>query len=178
MKTKTQKIVFAALIGAIYAAVTVLLAPFSYGLFQVRVSEALTVLPFFSGFSVWGLFIGCIVANLFSPVGILDIVFGSAATLISAIITYFIGKSNLKFKKYLAPLPAVIVNAVVIGILVNITLIKDPVSAVIKGIKFNTAALWGSMLWIGLGELAACYVIGLPLLLAIDKSKVLKKYFK
>lgn len=178
MKTNTQKIVFAALIGAIYAAITIFLAPFSYGPVQVRVSEALTILPFFSGFSVWGLFIGCIVANLFSPVGILDIIFGSLATLIGAVSTYLIGKSNFKYKKYLAPLPPVIINAVVVGILINITMVKDPASSIIKGFTLNTAALWGTMLWVGLGEFISCYAIGLPLLAVIEKNNKLRKYLK
>ncbi|SNX53212.1 QueT transporter family protein [Thermoanaerobacterium sp. RBIITD] len=161
MNKSTKKIVFGALIAAIYAVVTIALAPISYGQIQVRVAEALTILPFFSAYSILGLFVGCIIANLVGGNGILDIVFGSLATLIAAIITYYIGRSKLKFKRYLAPLPPVIINAIVIGIELNIVL-KLPLIA--------------SMLWVGLGELIACYVLGLPILLFIDKNEKLKEY--
>lgn len=161
MNKSTKKIVFGALIAAIYAVVTIALAPISYGQIQVRVAEALTILPFFSAYSILGLFVGCIIANLVGGNGIFDIVFGSLATLIAAIITYYIGRSKLKFKRYLAPLPPVIINAIVIGIELNIVL-KLPLIA--------------SMLWVGLGELIACYVLGLPILLFIDKNEKLKEY--
>ncbi|MDN5317492.1 MAG: hypothetical protein PWR08_1617, partial [Thermoanaerobacterium sp.] len=116
MNKKTKKIVYGALIAALYAVMTIALAPISYGQIQVRVAEALTVLPFFSSYSILGLFVGCIIANMVGGNGIFDVVFGSLATLISAVITYYIGKSNLRYKRYLAPLPPVIINAVIIGI--------------------------------------------------------------
>ena len=176
MKNKTQKLVFAALIASIYAALTVMFAPISYGMIQVRISEALTILPFFSSFSIMGLFVGCIVANFFSPVGVIDIIFGSSATLIAAIITYFIGRSNLKYNKYIAPLPAVITNAVIIGILLNLVPTKGNVASLIPGYTFNITGLFVTMLWVGIGEFIACYVIGLPLLMLIEKNKKIKEY--
>ncbi|WP_434577781.1 QueT transporter family protein [Thermoanaerobacterium thermosaccharolyticum] len=160
MNKKTKKIVYGALIAALYAVMTIALAPISYGQIQVRVAEALTVLPFFSSYSILGLFVGCIIANMVGGNGIFDIVFGSLATLISAVITYYIGKSNLKYKRYLAPLPPVVINAVIIGIELNVVF-KLPLVA--------------SMLWVGLGEMVACYVLGLPLLLYIDKNEKIKE---
>ncbi|MEG6567375.1 QueT transporter family protein [Thermoanaerobacterium saccharolyticum] len=160
MNSKTKKIVYGALIAAVYAAVTVALAPISYGQIQVRVAEALTVLPFFSSYSILGLFVGCIIANMIGGNGIFDVVFGSLATLISAVITHYIGKSNLRYKRYLAPLPPVVINAIIIGIELNF-LYKLPLVA--------------SMLWVGLGEMIACYVLGLPLLLYIDKNEKIKE---
>ncbi|MDE4542611.1 QueT transporter family protein [Thermoanaerobacterium sp. R66] len=159
MNSKTKKIVYGALIAAVYAAVTVALAPISYGQVQVRVAEALTIMPFFSSYSIFGLFVGCIIANMIGGNGIFDVVFGSLATLISAVITYYIGKSNLRYKRYLAPLPPVIINGIIIGIELNF-LYKLPLVA--------------SMLWVGLGEMIACYVLGLPLLLYIDKNDKIK----
>ncbi|AFK85093.1 MULTISPECIES: QueT transporter family protein [Thermoanaerobacterium] len=159
MNSKTKKIVYGALIAAVYAAVTVALAPISYGQIQVRVAEALTIMPFFSSYSIFGLFVGCIIANMIGGNGIFDVVFGSLATLISAIITYYIGKSDLRYKRYLAPLPPVVINGIIIGIELNF-LYKLPLVA--------------SMLWVGLGELIACYVLGLPLLLYIDKNEKIK----
>jgi len=159
LNSKTKKIVYGALIAAVYAVVTVALAPISYGQVQVRVAEALTIMPFFSSYSIFGLFVGCIIANMIGGNGIFDVVFGSLATLISAVITYYIGKSNLRYKRYLAPLPPVVINGIIIGIELNF-LYKLPLVA--------------SMLWVGLGEMIACYVLGLPLLLYIDKNDKIK----
>lgn len=163
MKLSTKKLVFGALIGAIYAALTILLQPISYGQVQIRVSEALTVLPFFSSSSILGLFVGCILANIYGGNGLLDIFLGSGATLIAAIFTYFIGRSKLSLKKYLAPLPPVVINAVVVGIILNYTF---------------QLPLVITMLWVGLGELIACYVIGLPFLFVISKNEKLQNYLK
>jgi QueT transporter. len=163
LNRRTKKIVYGALIAAVYAVVTVALAPISYGQIQVRVAEALTIMPFFSSYSILGLFVGCIIANMVGGNGIFDVVFGSLATLISAVITYYIGKSNLRYKRYLAPLPPVIINAVIIGIELNVV--------------FNLP-LVASMLWVGLGEMIACYVLGLPLLLYIDKNEKIKEMIR
>ncbi|NFM80735.1 QueT transporter family protein [Clostridium botulinum] len=160
---KISKLVFSAVIAAIYTVLTLLLAPISYGQIQVRVSESLTLLPFLSSYSIWGVFLGCIISNLIGGNGIIDVVFGSFATLIAAILTYYIGKSNLKFKKYLAPLPPIIINAVVIGFILNYTL-KLP--------------LLLSIIWVGLGEAISCYVLGLILISIIEKNKKLMSYFK
>ncbi|ABS33295.1 MULTISPECIES: QueT transporter family protein [Clostridium] len=160
---KISKLVFSAVIAAIYTVLTLLLAPISYGQIQVRVSESLTLLPFLSSYSIWGVFLGCIISNLIGGNGIIDVVFGSLATLIAAILTYYIGKSNLKFKKYLAPLPPIIINAVVIGFILNYTL-KLP--------------LLLSIIWVGLGEAISCYVLGLILISIIEKNKKLMSYFK
>ncbi len=160
---KISKLVFSAVIAAIYTVLTLLLAPISYGQIQVRASESLTLLPFLSSYSIWGVFLGCIISNLIGGNGIIDVVFGSLATLIAAILTYYIGKSNLKFKKYLAPLPPIIINAVVIGFILNYTL-KLP--------------LLLSIIWVGLGEAISCYVLGLILISILEKNKKLMSYFK
>lgn len=144
-----------ALIAAIYAVLTIAFAPISYGPVQVRVSEALTVLPFFTPAAIPGLFLGCIIANVYGMVtgmgaGIWDVVFGSLATLIAAYISYKMPR------KWLVPLPPVLVNAVVIGFMLNV-LLKLP--------------LLPTMLWVGVGEVAACYVIGYPLMLVLEKYK-------
>ena len=81
MKISTRKLASAAVVGAAYAALTLLLAPISFGLVQFRVSEALCILPAFLPCTSWGLWIGCAIANLAGGYGIPDIVFGSLATL-------------------------------------------------------------------------------------------------
>ena len=85
MNIKTQKLITAAIIGALYAVLTMVLAPISYGPLQFRVSEVLCVLPYFMPYTAWGLLFGCVIANLVSAAGILDVVFGSLATLIACL---------------------------------------------------------------------------------------------
>ena len=162
----TKFLVQASVIGAIYAVLTIALAPFSYGMLQVRVSEALTILPFFTSAAVPGLFIGCIIANIYgvlsgnSLLGVFDIVFGSLATLIAA---YLSSKAR---KKFLVPIPPIIVNALVVGVMMyyaflNIPELKGPVLVFIG--------------WVGLGQLVACYGLGYPLILILQRYK---KIFK
>lgn len=152
---KNRYLVHAAFIAAVYAVLTIALAPISYGQIQIRFSEALTVLPFFTPAAIPGLFVGCIVANFFGPGGILDVVFGSAATLIAAFMSY---KMPMK---WLVPLPPVIFNGVIIGYLLHY-LFQLP--------------LLVTMGWVALGELVSCYFVGYPLLLLLLRYK--EKIFK
>lgn len=191
MKTNTRKLVRTAVIAAIYAVVTILF-PFGYGSIQIRIAEALTILPFFFSDAILGLFIGCFIANLFSPFGACDIVFGTSATLIAAIITYYIGKSNFKFNRYIAPLPAVIVNAVIVAFEICFTqsqpqafnlLIKNHgnlASWFHIAFNFSSSKIYflTTMSTVGIGEVIACFALGLPLLLTIDKNKKLRSYFQ
>ena len=84
MNKTTRNIVTAAVIGALYAVLTMVLAPISYGPVQCRISEVLCILPFFMPSTTWGLFFGCAIANIASSAGLPDIIFGSLATLIAA----------------------------------------------------------------------------------------------
>lgn len=148
----TKFIIQAAIIAAIYAVLTIAFAPISYGEIQVRISEALTILPYFTPAAVPGLFIGCIIANLLSPVGILDVVFGSLASLIAAYLTYRAPK------KWLVPLPPVIVNGIIIGLLLKYA----------YGVPLPLVAL---MLYVTIGQTIACYGLGYPLLMVLEKYK-------
>lgn len=150
---KTKFVIHAAVIAAIYATLTLLLAPFSYGFMQIRVSEALTVLPFFTPAAIPGLFIGCLVSNILSPYGVLDMVLGSGATLIAAAGSYL-----LRSKPLLVPMPPVIANAIIIGCMLYYA----------YGVPVNLFVIMG---WIALGELIACYLIGYPLLRYLRKYK-------
>lgn len=136
------------IIAAVYAALTLLFYPLSFGLSQLRVSEGLCVLPFFTPAAVPGLFVGCIIANVFGGFGLLDIVCGSLATLLSAYCTYKIKN------RYLAPLPAVLFNAVIVGAEL----------AYLMNLPF-----WSTALAVGAGQAVSCYVLGLPLLFALEK---------
>ncbi len=147
---KNRYLVHAAFIAAVYAVLTIAFAPLSYGQIQVRFAEALTILPYFTPAAIPGLFVGCIVANFFGPGGMLDVVFGSAASLIAA---YLTRKMPVK---WLAPLPPVIVNGVIIGFLLN---------------YLYQLPLLVTMGWVALGQLIACYFIGYPLLLLLEKYR-------
>ena len=94
MHITTRKLTAAAVTGAAYAALTMLLAPISYGAIQYRVSEVLCILPFFIPCTAWGLFAGCAIANLLSAAGIFDVVFGSLATLLAALCTAWLGRGR------------------------------------------------------------------------------------
>ena len=94
MHITTRKLTAAAVTGAAYAALTMLLAPISYGAIQCRVSEVLCILPFFIPCTAWGLFAGCAIANLLSAAGIFDVVFGSLATLLAALCTAWLGRGR------------------------------------------------------------------------------------
>ena len=118
----------AAAIGAIYVVLTVLFAPLSYGEVQIRFSEALTILPFFTPAAIPGLFVGCIIANLFGGAIPVDIIFGSIATLIGAVFTYKLRNCN----RFLAPIPLMmltvgvgeVVSCAVIGLILQTALLK------------------------------------------------------
>lgn len=108
-----RKITVIAMLAAVYATITLAVAPISYGLVQFRISEIMTVLPFLTPLAIPGLFLGALTANLFSPVGFYDVLFGSLASLIAAWLT-----SKMP-NRWLAPLPPVLVNALIIGILLG-----------------------------------------------------------
>jgi uncharacterized membrane protein len=162
-KITTRQMTVAAIVGALYAALTLLSSVFgiAYGPVQFRFSEALCVLPFLTPAAVPGLFLGCLVSNLLSPYGALDIVFGSLATLLAAIWT---GRVR---RKWLAPLPPVVCNAIIIGAVVTVQ-------------QVPMELFWGTFaynaLTIGLGEALACYVLGGLLLKVLSGNPAIKKH--
>ena len=110
---KNQKVTFmtqAAMIAAIYVVLTMVFAPISYGEVQLRIAEALTILPFFTPAAIPGLTIGCLIANILGGAILPDIIFGSIATLIGAIFTYALRNCN----KFLAPIPPILANTVIV----------------------------------------------------------------
>ncbi|HEY8420760.1 MAG TPA: QueT transporter family protein [Thermoclostridium sp.] len=158
MNKKVLFIVQAAIIAAIYTVVTILIAPYSYGIFQFRVSEALTILPAVLPSAIPGLFVGCLVSNLIGGYGLIDMVFGSLTTLIAAVLS-----RKLRKYPYLVPLPPVILNAVIVG-------------GYLKFLYFQDVPLLASMGWVALGQVLACYALGYPLLLLLTKR--FGEYFK
>ncbi len=96
-----------AAIAALYAVITLIIAPFGYGAIQVRLSEMLTNLAAFNKRYIWALTIGCVIANLWSPMGIIDIVFGSLSTLVATTLTYLIAKHYHRLVAKLAVAPII-----------------------------------------------------------------------
>lgn len=150
----SRKIAAAGLIAALYAVLTVFLPIPQYSGIQFRVAEAMTVLPFLFPEAIWGLTVGCFLANLFSPF-LLDCVIGTLATFLAALWT-----SRMK-KAALAPLPPVLCNAVIVGA-------EIAWFAAGEGENFWKAYAFNA-LTVGLGEAAACYLLGSLLLAALPR---------
>ena len=153
-KQSTQFLAEAAVTGAIYVVLTLLFAPLSYGEIQIRFSEALTILPFFTPAAIPGLFVGCIIANLFGGTIPVDIIFGSIATLIGAIFTYKLRNCN----RLLSPIPPIVSNAVIVPFVRRFG----------YGVNLPIPLM---MLTVGIGEVVSCGVIGLILQTALLKYK-------
>ncbi len=161
-----RKLAMCAVVAAVYAVLTMVLAPISYGEVQLRVSEALCILPFFFPYTAWGLFIGCVIANLLSPIGMLDVVFGSLATLLAAMCTAGIGRTGRGWAaSILACLMPVLFNAVIIGAEITVTSVAEPLSAA------GLASFGVSAMWVGLGEAVVLFVIGLPLVRILENQR-------
>lgn len=155
----TKRICRAAVIAALYATLSITLAPISSGEFQCRISEALTVLSLFFPEAIAGLTIGCLLTNLLVGNGILDVVLGTLATLLAAITTFVIGrtvKKNLP-RLILGEIPPILYNAFLVPVTFSLTAeeLKD---------GYLLYALW-----VGLGQLAAVGIAGSILYFAVDR---------
>ncbi len=158
MKTvKQSKVLFtaqAAMVAAIYVVLTLVGASFSYGEVQVRISEALTILPVFTPAAIPGLFIGCLISNILGGCILPDIIFGSLATLIGAFFTWMLRNKS----KYLAPLPPIIANVVVVPFVLRYGyMVPLPIPFM--------------MLTVGIGEVISCGVLGMVLHTALNRYK-------
>lgn len=156
MHITTRKLTAAAVTGAAYAALTMLLAPISYGAIQCRVSEVLCILPFFIPCTAWGLFVGCAIANLLSAAGIFDVVFGSLATLLAALMP-------------------VVFNFVLVGAVLTWSL----TDAVFPHLN---ASFWIFGGQVALGEVIVLGVLGLPLMRLLPRNpkfrEIIRSYQK
>lgn len=141
------------MIAAIYVVLTYLFQPFGFMDVQVRVAEALTILPFFTPAAIPGLFVGCLLGNLLGGAVLLDIVIGSLTTLVAACLSYLLRKN-----KYLVALPPIIANAIVVPWVLKI--------------GYSLAApIPLMMITVGIGEIISCGILGTMLLLALNKYK-------
>ncbi len=152
---KTKNLVTAGIIAALYVVLTMISAMLglSSGVIQFRISEALTVLPYFTPAAIPGLFLGCLIANILSGSIVVDVIFGSLATLIGAIGSYLLRKY-----KYLVALPPVISNMVIVPFVLKYAYHLDD-------------AMYFMAITVGIGEIVCCCGLGNMLLYSADKIK-------
>lgn len=165
MNKKIRFIVMSGLIASIYVALTYLSAALglAYGPIQVRLSEALCVMCAFTPTAVPALTVGCLLGNIGSSLGLIDMLVGTAATLIAALLGRYLRNIKVRGVPILLPLPFVVVNMVIIG--AEIALLSGEASFAM--FAFNA-------LTVGIGQLVACYIIGIPLYIIINRSPLAK----
>ena len=152
---KKQNVVFmtqAAMTAAIYVVLTVVFAPFSFGEIQVRLAEALTILPAFTPAAIPGLFVGCIIGNFLGGALLPDIIFGSIATLIGAFGTWALRNQN----RFLAPLSPILANTVIVPFVLRYA----------YGVALPIPFM---MLTVGAGEIVSCGVLGMIVYTALSR---------
>ena len=160
MTQNTKKLVTTALVAAIYATLTLVLGFISYGPIQFRIAEIMVLLPFIRKDYIWGLTIGCFLANIIGPYGAPDIIFGTTATFLSVYAVYLTSKT-MKENKYallVASFWPTVINAIIIGAMLNI---------------FVGMPLILSMIQVGFGQFVVITIIAVPLYKSLEK-----KYFK
>ena len=155
MNKKVTFIVQAGIIAALYVVLTFLANAMGLasGAIQFRLSEALTILPYFTTAAIPGLWIGCILANFLTGCALYDIIFGSLATLLGAVFSYLLRKN-----KWLVPIPPIVANVLIVP----------------WGLRFVYEvpdAIWYLMLTVGIGEVVCCGVLGMLLLFALEKRR-------
>lgn len=159
MKKKSKALFLSqsAIIAALYVVLTLIANAFGLANYpiQLRFSEALTILPYFTPAAIPGLFIGCIISNLLTGCALWDILLGSLATLLGAIFSY-----KLRKWKYIVPLPPVFFNILFIPPMLTFVY------------QFQGSFLY-FVLTVGIGEIISCLLLGLPLLLVLEKYKKL-----
>lgn len=157
---KKQNLFFAraGIIACFYATLTLVFGNMAHSLIEVRPAEALTLLPLFYGESVLGLFVGCMIANITSAFGIIDVVFGSLTTLLSGVLTCFVGKKikNVPLKILVGGVFPVALNAFIIPLLMVWA----------GGVMF---VYWSQVLSIAITQTVWVYGLGTPLYFIVDK---------
>lgn len=155
MKLTTKFITHSAIIAALYIILTEIsnLFGLASGVIQVRISEALTILPMFTPAAIPGLFVGCLISNIICGNLLLDVIFGSLATLIGALGTYYLGKN-----KYLGALFPVLSNSIIIPF-------------VLKYVYCFEGAMWYFVVTVGLGEVISCGLLGILLYKILKKKR-------
>jgi len=159
MKKNSKSLVIASVIAAFYASFSIILAPISFGIIQFRIAEAFTILPLIMPESIFGVTLGCLIANTWGVtsganiLGAVDIVIGTLCTYIAAKLT---AKAN---NKLIAPIPPVVINAVFIGMEITYAEVG----------KIWSKLLLLNILKIGIEEAVVCFLLGIPLISIFNK---------
>ena len=167
-KSSARNLCRISLTAAIYFCLSVAFAPISFGSVQMRVSEALTILPAMSPMGIWGVTLGCLISNLYGAftganiLGILDVIFGTTATFLAALLSYFLRKVMIFKMPVFSALPPIIINAVVIG---------AELSYVTSGSLFSPA-FFIFALQVGAGQIIPCLIFGLFLFKMLKRSNI------
>ena len=173
IKIDLKKMVVCSAIGAIYAAVSLAIGSFGFGVIQIRISEALTLLPVLAPEAIVGVTLGCFLANSIgvaigvNTAGVIDIVVGTLATLVAALLTRMLKKIRWKNFPVLSALPPIIVNAIAIGM---------ELSYVVTG-GITAQGFFPFAASVAVGQTLSCFLLGLPLVRYLEKSGLDKKIF-
>lgn len=156
-KLTTKQLALSGIVAGLYAAITILTASFAYGNIQFRIADAMCLLVVLEPSLTIGLTLGCLIANIFSTVSVLDIVIGTAATLLGCLLTVRLRKT------WLLPLPTILANAILVGAMLAFVLTPE--------------AFWSGFAVMGAevaaGEIAVLYLLGVPLYLFLKKNNTL-----
>ena len=165
-KKRIRFVVFNGIIAALYVVLTYFLAPISYGPVQARVSEVLTIFPIFSGATIPGVALGCVISNIINPenLGPVDIIGGTLATIIAGVFSYLIGKKN----KWLGIIPPVVANGLIVGGYLPFLLVDPGSTVTVQAVLFT-------MFTVAAGEAAVMVVLGLPLIAVIKNTGLKNK---
>ena len=167
-KLSVRRLVRCAVIAAVYVVVCLVLAPFSYGAVQVRVAEALCLLPVFGAEYIVGVTLGCFLANLIGST-VIDVVFGTLATLMACLVTYKLRNVRIKGLAIPASLPPVVFNMIIVGAF-EITFFFSDGAPTAALAAFNAVT-------VGIGEIISCTVLGVVLVKLIESNDSLHKIF-
>ena len=167
-KLSVRRLVRCAVIAAVYVVVCLVLAPFSYGAVQVRVAEALCLLPVFGAEYIVGVTLGCFLANLLGST-VVDVVFGTLATLLACLVTYKLRDIRVKGLAIPASLPPVVFNMIIVGAFEITFFFSDGAPTAMLAV-FNAVT-------VGIGELISCTILGVALVKLIESNAGLNKIF-
>ena len=156
-----RRLVRCAVIAAVYVVVCLVLAPFSYGAVQVRVAEALCLLPVFGAEYIVGVTLGCFLANLLGST-VVDVVFGTLATLLACLVTYKLRDIRVKGLAIPASLPPVVFNMIIVGAFEITFFFSDGAPTAMLAV-FNAVT-------VGIGELISCTILGVALVKLIESN--------
>ena len=163
-----RRLVRCAVFAAVYVVVCLVLAPFSYGAVQVRVAEALCLLPVFGAEYIVGVTLGCFLANLLGST-VVDVVFGTLATLLACLVTYKLRDVRVKGLAIPASLPPVVFNMIIVGAFEITFFFSDGAPTAALAV-FNAVT-------VGIGELISCTILGVALVKLIESNAGLNKIF-